>query len=98
MREVASSTARLLNASAIIQQFVTGLQYVDRSPQEVRLTVSPVPLASTHMAENVAVKNCYSKSVLRMAAEEIAAENEHIDYLLARALSRQQNIRDATDA
>jgi hypothetical protein len=83
MRVVAYSAARLLKASAIIQQFVTGLQCVEPKPQEVRLAVSPSPLASTHTAEDVAVKNFYSKSVLRMAAEEIAAENERVDYLPA---------------
>lgn len=51
-----------------------------RADQRIVLTVSPVPLAHTHTADDVLVANCYSKSLLRVAAEHIAAENEHVDY------------------
>jgi thioredoxin-like negative regulator of GroEL len=51
-----------------------------RPDQRILLTVSPVPLAATHTKRDVLVANCYSKSVLRVAADEIIAENAHIDY------------------
>jgi tetratricopeptide (TPR) repeat protein len=44
------------------------------------LTVSPVPLGATFTGSDVAVANCYSKSVLRAAAEAAVAEFDHIEY------------------
>ncbi len=51
-----------------------------RADQRVLLTVSPVPLGTTHTAGDVLVINSYSKAVLRTAAEHIAAAHDHIDY------------------
>jgi thioredoxin-like negative regulator of GroEL len=51
-----------------------------REDQRVLLTVSPVPLSATYTDGDVLVANCYSKSLLRTAAEHIAAEHGHIDY------------------
>lgn len=44
------------------------------------LTVSPVPLQATFTASDVAVANCYSKSVLRAAVEPFVAGHPHIEY------------------
>lgn len=64
-----------------LREIVALLRARSRSDQRLLLTVSPVPLAATHTGEDVIATNCYSKSVLRIAAEEIAAENDHVDYL-----------------
>jgi hypothetical protein len=54
----------------------------ERGLPEVRviLTVSPVPLTSTHRDQDVMVANMYSKSVLRAASEEIVSEFDFVDY------------------
>ncbi|MDP3239652.1 MAG: GSCFA domain-containing protein, partial [Reyranella sp.] len=44
------------------------------------LTVSPVPLQATFTSSDVAVANCYSKSVLRAAVEPFVADHPHIEY------------------
>jgi hypothetical protein len=44
------------------------------------LTVSPVPLAATMENRSVLVSTTYSKSVLRVAAEELASSNDKIAY------------------
>lgn len=46
----------------------------------VLLTVSPVPLIATHERRHVAVATTYSKSVLRVAAEEIYRKHPWVDY------------------
>jgi hypothetical protein len=51
-----------------------------RGDQRILLTVSPVPRPSTSTEEDVLVVNCYSKAVLRTAAEHVAARHDHIDY------------------
>jgi hypothetical protein len=51
-----------------------------RPDLRILLTVSPVPMNTTHTDQDVLVVNTYSKSVLRTAAEHIAAANPHIDY------------------
>lgn len=47
---------------------------------QVLLTVSPVPLTATHRQADVMVANCYSKSVLRTAAEEAVMKNSFVHY------------------
>jgi hypothetical protein len=47
---------------------------------KVLLTVSPVPLVATYEDRNVLVSTTYSKSVLRVAAEEILALFGWVDY------------------
>lgn len=44
------------------------------------LTVSPVPLNATALDRHVAVSTAYSKSVLRVAAEQVAQANALCDY------------------
>lgn len=47
---------------------------------KVVLTVSPVPLSATYRAIDVMVANSYSKALLRVAAEQAAAEFDFVDY------------------
>lgn len=52
-----------------------------RNPQvRIVLTVSPVPLNATAVNRHVFVSTTYSKSVLRVAAEEICEANDACDY------------------
>ena len=46
----------------------------------ILLTVSPVPLTATASGMHVAQATTYSKSVLRVAANELAQKFDHIDY------------------
>jgi tetratricopeptide (TPR) repeat protein len=68
------TTARLLRASIRL------LRRKAREDQCIVLTVSPVPLLLTFTKQDVITANLYSKSVLRAAAEEIAAEEKAVDY------------------
>jgi hypothetical protein len=44
------------------------------------ITVSPVPLERSFLAQDVVVTNNYSKSMLRAVAEEFAAAHGNVDY------------------
>ena len=44
------------------------------------ITVSPVPMSTTWTEQDVVVANSYSKSLLRVVAQNIAAKNEDVDY------------------
>lgn len=44
------------------------------------VTVSPVPLERTFLAQDVVVTNNYSKSMLRAVAQEFAAAHANVDY------------------
>ena len=46
----------------------------------VILTVSPVPLVATYENRHVLVSNTYSKSALRVVAEEAARANDNVTY------------------
>ena len=46
----------------------------------VVVTVSPVPLSATYRDIDVMTANCYSKSVLRLAAEQAARAFDFVDY------------------
>jgi hypothetical protein len=76
------------------------------SPQcKVILTVSPVPLGGSFSGNDVKVANMYSKSVLRVVAEEIHASFDFVDYfpsyesvmLSERALAWQADNQHVTD-
>jgi GSCFA family/Polysaccharide biosynthesis enzyme WcbI len=47
---------------------------------KVILTVSPVPLIATYEPQHALVATTYSKSVLRVAADEIKRSNDFVDY------------------
>lgn len=68
--------------SEILSDFMLFLQKVrDRNPKlKVILTVSPVPLAATAEDQHVLVATTYSKSVLRVAAEELARQDVATAY------------------
>ena len=63
-----------------LRQIVALLKQKCGSAQRLLLTVSPVPLTATYTDRDVLVANGLSKAVLRTAADEIIAENDHIDY------------------
>lgn len=56
---------------------------VDNPAARVILTVSPVPLVATATAEHVLTASTYSKSVLRVAAGEIASSVADVTYFPA---------------
>ncbi len=47
---------------------------------KVILTVSPVPLIATFEPKHVLSATCYSKAVLRVAAEEVCRAHSHVEY------------------
>ena len=47
---------------------------------KILLTVSPVPLIATYEAEHVLAATTYSKSVLRVAAQEVANRRNYVAY------------------
>jgi hypothetical protein len=65
--------------SADLQQAIDVIKTIN--PQcKVILTVSPVPLIATYEPKHALVATTYSKSVLRVAAEEAVEANPHVDY------------------
>jgi GSCFA family/Polysaccharide biosynthesis enzyme WcbI len=62
-----------------MQLFIKKLLSVN-SRAKIILTVSPVPLIATYEDRHVLVSNTYSKSVLRVAAQEIVQRNPLCDY------------------
>lgn len=69
----------LAEVTADLQAFVLRLLRVNPGARLV-LTVSPVPLIATYEDRHVLVSNTYSKSVLRVAAEEICRHNPQCAY------------------
>jgi hypothetical protein len=65
---------------ASLENVIALLRRTCRADQRILLSVSPVPLNATHSERDAIVVNSYSKSVLRTAAEHIAATHPHIDY------------------
>ncbi len=51
-----------------------------RDDLNIILTVSPVPLMTTHRPQDVMVANSYSKSLLRAVAEQVVLDNEQVGY------------------
>lgn len=63
-----------------LEAFCTRVRSVNPEAQ-ILLTVSPVPLIATHDPDqHVLAATTYSKSVLRVAAGEVAASNEGVTY------------------
>lgn len=56
------------------------LASVHGSDFKVVITVSPVPLERSFLAQDVVATNSYSKSMLRAVAQEFAAGHENVDY------------------
>ena len=62
-----------------MEAFLGKLRIVNPEARVI-LTVSPVPLAATYSGEHVLVATTHSKSVLRVAAGELADRHEHVQY------------------
>ena len=71
----AETTADLLAAFALIRTVNPDIRFV--------LTVSPVPLAATATTNHVLAASLYSKSVLRVAAQEVTLALPHVCYFPA---------------
>ncbi|THF48085.1 GSCFA domain-containing protein [Allorhizobium terrae] len=62
-----------------LRQFFDILKSVNASARML-LTVSPVPLIATYSPSSVLAATVYSKSVLRVVAEEFSNRNKGVDY------------------
>jgi hypothetical protein len=71
-----------LDVGEVISNLRWALHFLwSKSPKaRVILTVSPVPLAATAIDQSVLVSATYSKSVLRVAADEIARQYNNVAY------------------
>jgi len=67
------------DVAADLRIFLQKLQLVNPKAKVI-LTVSPVPLVATAAPRHVLVSTTYSKAVLRVAAEEIAASHPQVYY------------------
>ncbi len=67
------------DVAADLRTFLQKLQLVNPKAKVI-LTVSPVPLVATAAQRHVLVSTTYSKAVLRVAAEEIAASHPQVCY------------------
>jgi hypothetical protein len=65
--------------TAALFAFIEGLGAINPSAR-ILLTVSPVPLAATMSPRHVLQATTYSKSVLRVAAEQARERYRHVDY------------------
>lgn len=64
---------------AELDQFVNNLQRINPDVK-ILLTVSPVPLIATYEDRHVVASTTYSKSVLRVAAQEVCDKFSFVDY------------------
>ena len=64
---------------AHMNDFIADLKAVNPGAQ-LLLTVSPVPLLATYEPRHVLQATVYSKSVLRVAAEELVKQHAHVHY------------------
>lgn len=64
---------------ADVEEFIALLQEVNPACKVI-LTVSPVPLIATYEDRHVLSATVYSKSVLRVAADEIRAKYPNVEY------------------
>jgi hypothetical protein len=69
----------LAAVEADLEAFLAELKRVNSSVR-VLLTVSPVPLIATYEKRHVLVSTTYSKSVLRVAAEQAMRRHDWVDY------------------
>jgi hypothetical protein len=53
---------------------------IEAGTDKILLTVSPVPLTKTFTNEDAVVANSYSKSVLRVCAQELKERHPEVDY------------------
>jgi hypothetical protein len=69
----------LAAVEADLEAFLADLKSVNPGVR-VLLTVSPVPLIATYEKRHVLVSTTYSKSVLRVAAEQVMRRHDWVDY------------------
>lgn len=72
----------VLEVTADVTAFIDKLRNVNSSARVI-LTVSPIPLIATYENRHVLVSTTYSKSVLRVAAEEISTARQDVVYFPA---------------
>ncbi|HWT04842.1 MAG TPA: GSCFA domain-containing protein, partial [Xanthomonadales bacterium] len=65
-----------------LERFIAILGEINPSAKLI-LTVSPVPMAATMVPRHIVRVSLQSKSVLKVAAEEVAARHAHVDYFAA---------------
>jgi len=80
--EHAFANAGVAETIADLREFIAALRGMNPGIR-VLLTVSPVPLVATYEDRHVLAATVYSKSVLRVAAEEIVRSHEGVDYFPA---------------
>ncbi|MEM1051357.1 MAG: GSCFA domain-containing protein [Pseudomonadota bacterium] len=73
------SNRSVTQMSADMSSFITKLRVVNPTIKVI-LTVSPVPLIATFEPRHVLVSTCYSKSALRVVAEEISTSFDDVAY------------------
>lgn len=71
-----------LTVSEVVSDLQEAIAFMRARNPDLRfiLTVSPVPLLATALDRSVLVSTCYSKSVLRVAAEMVSQIDEGIAY------------------
>jgi hypothetical protein len=71
-----------LRAAEVVADMLAAIDFIRARNKNVKivLTVSPVPLVATAEDRSVLVSTTYSKSALRVAAEEIAAARPAVAY------------------
>jgi GSCFA family len=70
------------DVQADLERFIALFGEINPSGKLI-LTVSPVPVAATMTSTHVVRASLYSKSVLKVAAENVAARHAHVDYFAA---------------
>ena len=65
---------------AALEDLHRTLESVHGGDFKIVITVSPVPLERSFLAQDVVATNTYSKSMLRAVAQEFAAMHDNVDY------------------
>lgn len=68
------------DARQVVFSLIDELKANGHADQRILLTVSPIPLSRTFTDDDVVVANMYSKSLLRVVAEEAKGKYDHVDY------------------
>lgn len=71
--------ARVTQMTSTMTNFLSDLRLINPSV-DVILTVSPVSLIATYENQNVLLSNSYSKSALRVVAEELVQDHPYVSY------------------
>jgi hypothetical protein len=63
-----------------VNKLIEKIKSEGREDQKILITVSPIPIQRTFTQDDVVTANTYSKSVLRVAAQQAVERFESIDY------------------